>query len=130
MSDVDETADGLLLRAVGLALTGEEVAATGPAVGSPEERVVGWLEASGWGSERLHALRAQRQAEEQPWPFPVPPDEVRPVGFARYAAVLKAVRASLGVDGLVPTVHNGPKVIGPAELRLLAEVPPHHGNVG
>ncbi|MGO4957376.1 hypothetical protein ACTQ49_08915 [Luteococcus sp. Sow4_B9] len=118
-----------LTTAVALALTGERPAVTAVAASTPQE-VVEALASAEWDAQRVQVLRLDRQAAELPWPFPVPRDVIAPVGFARYGAVLAEVRRLLGVDGLVPTRHEGPKVFGPAEQRLLAEVPPHHGFVG
>lgn len=121
------------LHALGLAFTGEALglSGTGETDGGPAvEGLAQWFAAVGWPVERLQALREQRQADDQPWPFVVDPEVIRPLGFARFLAVQKQARAELGLDGLHPTVHHGPRVIGAAEQRLLAEVPPHHGNVG
>lgn len=114
-----------LCRLVALALVGEDLP-----VPDDDADLTQWLAGHGWTSERVAQLRQERQVAEQPWPFRVPADAVRPVGFARFTAVLAHARSELGVDGLVPAIHTGPKVIGPAEQRLLAERPPHHGNVG
>lgn len=122
-------ADDLLVRVLCRALAGVDVDVV-PDGTTAASRVSAALAAAGWTPDRLQALRLSRQDEGQPWPFPVDVEQVRPVGFARYGTVLREVRAALGLDGLVPVVHQGPKVVGPAELRLLAEVPPHHGNVG
>ncbi|GAA1395440.1 hypothetical protein [Luteococcus peritonei] len=115
-----------LLQAVSLALVGERIdgAAEDP------QRVVESLAAAGWPAERVQQLRQTCQDEERAWPLAVERDLLAAVGFARYGAVLKEVRRLLGVDGLVPTVRRGPRLIGPAEQRLMAERPPHHGNVG
>lgn len=121
--------DDALLAAVALALTGERPVVMGGGAASPEE-VVARLADLGWDAPRLVGMRLQRQADEQPWPFEVPRELLADVGFARFAAVLKEVRRMTGTDGLVRTRHVGPKVIGPAEQRLMAERPPHHGNVG
>ena len=114
-----------LLKVLGLALVGEAVPV--PEAGAD---VAEWLSGNGWTPARIADLRHQRQEAGEAWPFPVAPELVRPIGFARFTAVLAQARTELGVDGLVPTRHTGPRVIGPAERRLLAERPPHHGNVG
>lgn len=114
-----------MLQVLGLALVGESLPAP-----EHEQELDEWLAGHGWTTERVAELRRDRQREGLPWPFTVPPEVVRPIGFARVTALLKQARAELGVDGLVPTRHEGPRVIGPAEQRLLAERPPHHGNVG
>lgn len=126
--------DEALVTAVVIALTGETAAVAVPdrpgSAGDVVEAVVEELAGRGWKAPRLQELRRYRQEAEQPWPFTVPREVLAVAGFARYEAVLREVRARLGLDGLVPTRHVGPKVLGPAEQRLLAEVPPHHGFVG
>lgn len=121
--------DDALLSAVALALTGERPVVMAGGAATPEE-VVSRLADLGWDAPRLVGMRLQRQADEQAWPFEVPRELLAQVGFARFAAVLKEVRRLTGTDGLVRTRHVGPKVIGPAEQRLMADRPPHHGNVG
>ncbi|GEM_PF-685789 len=129
-----------LLSAVSLALVGEDVVlATGaageraagesPAVTTPQQ-VAEALDRAGWSAARVAELRRECQQNERAWPFVVDRELLAGVGFARHGAVLKETRRLLGVDGLVPSVHRGPRVIGPAEQRLLNERPPHHGNVG
>ncbi|MEL4544680.1 hypothetical protein AAEX63_02665 [Luteococcus sp. H138] len=117
-----------LLTAVALALTGELPAI--PLCADSTDELVAALAELGWDAARVQELRRRCQGDEEPWPFPVPRDVLVAVGFARYAAVLSQVRGRLGVDGLVGTIRRGPTVIGPAEQRLLAERPPHHGPVG
>lgn len=121
-------ADRALAEAVTRALTGQRVETT-PTGASPQE-LADALVGAGWNAERLQQLRGERQEQEEPWPFPVERELLATAGFARHQSSLKEVRRLLGVDGLVPTRHLGPKVLGPAERRLLADVPPHHGNVG
>lgn len=121
--------DDGLLAAVALALTGERPVVMAGGAATPDE-VVARLADLGWDAPRLVGLRLQRRADEQPWPFEVPHEVLAQVGFARFTAVLKEVRRLTGTDGLMRTRHVGPKVIGPAEQRLLADRPPHHGNVG
>lgn len=128
MPEIDPLALGCAL-----ALTGDEPAAravAGSAVGSTATDIADALASQGWEAARLQQLRAQCQADELPWPFAVPREVMVDAGFARFAATLAQLRKHLGLDGLVPTIHTGPKVLGPAERRLLAEVPPHHGFVG
>jgi len=120
--------DAALLAAVAEALTGQRPFA-GAAAGSPQEAVE-VLADLGFDAVRLQQVRRLRQEASEPWPFEVDRELLRRVGFARFGAVLARVRQLTGTDGLVPTVHEGPRVIGPAEQRLLAEVPPHHGRVG
>ena len=115
-----------LFVALAHALTGQQVAAPGIDDGTPTaEQVVRGLAAGGWDQERLVAHREQRQRDREPWPHPVPEGIVVPWG--QFGSLLRQVRSDLGLDGLRASVHQGPKVLGPVERRLLADKPPHHG---
>ena len=116
-----------LFVALGHALTGERLA---PAPGVDRQPltapvVVAGLAAVGWDAGRLRQHRTDCQVGRNPWPHPVPSDVVVPWG--QFGSLLLQVRRELGLDGLHPTVHHGQKVLGPAERRLLADKPPHHG---
>lgn len=116
----DLGSDAALARALGLALTGERLPLDDPATLAVQ------LEAAGFGRERLSSLRAERQAGRLSWPFPVPVDELRGLGFARFDAALAEARESLGLAGL----HSQPQASRPLdrdEQRLSAERPPHWG---
>ncbi|WP_022909464.1 MULTISPECIES: hypothetical protein [Aestuariimicrobium] len=119
------------LRAVRLALTGqdpaEDVADEEP--GPDPEALVAALASSGWDRDRLREHRMQCQQAEQAWPHPLPADLVRTLGAGQLHAVLASVRRLTGLTGLHRTHRVGPAVLGPAEQRLLADRPPHHGNV-
>lgn len=124
------------LRVVQVALTGTTPDATvgggegaDEAPGPDPAALVRALASSGWDAERLQAHRAQRQADEQPWPHPEAASQIAALGAGRYHAVLAEVRRLTGLTGLRPQLRQGPVVIGAAEQRLLAERPPHHGNV-
>ncbi|MGA4507989.1 hypothetical protein ACQB6R_03025 [Propionibacteriaceae bacterium G1746] len=107
---------------MGVALTGETLPP--PTVDEP---VAAWLAGHGWPADRLAAHRADCQQQKLPWPHQVPAELVD--SWGQLHSMLQVLRAELGLDGLHPMVHQGPRVIGPAEQRLLAERPPHHGNV-
>ena len=124
------------LRAVQLALTGTTPDLPGEggegadeAPGPDPAALVRALASSGWDAERLQAHRVQRQTGEQPWPHPEAATEMADLGAGRYHAVLAEVRRLTGLTGLRAQLRQGPVVIGAAEQRLLAERPPHHGNV-
>lgn len=113
---------------VASALTGELVSA-GESAGSGVEHaelqeVRELLTAAGWDRDRLVEQRRQRQAAGEPWPFPVPIEELRQVGFARFDALLAAVRTDLGLDGLRPAA-PARRPLSADEQRLSAERPPH-----
>lgn len=120
------------LDAVALALTGVEALESdelSAPVGPDPAALVGALASSGWGADRLRAHRAERQAADLPWPHPEVAGRVAELGAGRFHAVLAEVRRLTGLTGLQATLRQGPRVIGPAEQRLLADRPPHHGNV-
>lgn len=103
-------------RLLALALTGEQLTLEAPSAEA--------LAQAGWDAARLGELRRTRQAAGEPWPFPVPPEALRAIGYARFEARLQALRAELGLDGLVqrPASH---RALDADERRLTAERPPH-----
>ena len=107
---------------LGWALTGELLPLTAPEpVGLSAE-----LAALGWDADRLADVRRARQGRREPWPFPVPLEDRRAVGFARFDALLAELRREVGLTGLAAT----PSVYRPLdrdELRLAADRPPHWG---
>ncbi len=107
---------------LGRALTGEELPLTAPdlAVLAIE------LDTLGWDPARLKDLRNQRQATRQPWPFPVPLDARRELGFARFDARLTQLRQLLGLSGQERALQSN-RPWGDAERRLAADRPPHWG---
>lgn len=111
-------------RLVGLALAGEDLGFS-EAGDADASGIVAWLAGRGWGAARLQQHRHDRQAAQQPWPHPLP-DGVAVPSWAQLHSLVAQVRELAGLDGLHATVHAGPKVLGPAERRLLADKPPHH----
>ena len=101
---------------LGLALTGEQLPIDGA--------LIPGLESLGWDAARLGEVRRSRQAAGQPWPFPVDPALIKPIGFARFDALLATARSELGLDGLSP-VKARPGALSADEQRLAAERPPH-----
>lgn len=115
-------------QAIGWTLTGELLHAPDEQ-DTDADQLVAWLKAAGWDAERLQQRREQAQLAEQPWPTPITTELGSGLGAAQLGSLLARVRALTGLSGLHRQVHRGPKVIGPAEQRLLADRPPHHGNV-
>ena len=109
-----------LAVALGRALTGRSL----PLLSSAE--LAGELAALGFGPLALQELRAERQAAKQPWPFPVPLDERRALGFARFDAALAEARAQLGLTGLTASLPSD-RPLDRDERRLAADRPPHWG---
>lgn len=111
------TADPLA-TALALALTGEDLAV------GPLETLADDLAALGYPAERLVELRHEAQRAERPWPFPVPLEVRRAVGFARFDAALARARESLGLTGLVRAL-PADRPLNRQEQRLVADRPPH-----
>ncbi|HJE50905.1 MAG TPA: hypothetical protein K8V15_02825 [Tessaracoccus flavescens] len=112
--------DSLLASALGLALTGEELPLTDPDALNDE------LTAAGYPADRLQEIRRTAQAEQSVWPFRVPVETLRAIGFARFDAALADARRSLGLDGLVPAT-PAQRPLNRDEQRLAADRPPHWG---
>ncbi|MBB1511832.1 hypothetical protein H5399_04335 [Tessaracoccus sp. MC1627] len=107
-----------LSAALGLALTGERLPLSSPS-SLPEE-----LARLGFDAGRLAALRTQRQEACEPWPFPVPLEERRALGFARFDAALAEARRELGLTGLTPSAPAS-RPLDRHEQRLADDRPPH-----
>lgn len=107
---------------LGRALTGEEL----PLRAEDVLALCAELVTFGWDRERLGELRQQRQLTRQPWPFPVPMEARRQLGFARFDARLALLRQALGLSGQAPA-RQGTRAWGEAERRLAADRPPHWG---
>lgn len=107
-----------LAGALALALTGERL--TIDDVGSLAQG----LAEQGYPAERLADLRHAAQQAERPWPFPVPLEVRREVGFARFDAALARAREELGLTGLISTL-PAERPLNRDEQRLLADRPPH-----
>ena len=107
-----------LASALAFALTGERLALS--AVDSLDDE----LAAAGFPPHVLGEIRAGRQHDELVWPFPVPIDERRSLGFARFDAALAEARRVLGLTGLTAAT---PAARPPDrdEQRLLQDRPPH-----
>ncbi len=107
---------------LGRAVTGEEL----PLTAEDLTVLVAELAVLGWDPARLTTLRQQRQATRQPWPFPVPIDTRRELGFARFDARLDELRRLLGLSGQHAAT-QGSLPWGEADRRLAADRPPHWG---
>ncbi len=110
--------DEALARALGLALTGERLPLTATA------DLAGQLAEAGFDAGRLAGLRAERQSAKAAWPFPVPIDERRELGFARFDAALAETRRQLGLSGFTHTL-QAERPLNRDERRLTADRPPH-----
>ena len=107
--------DEALARALGLALTGQELKLRSP------RALAGELAGLGYGPD---ALRAERQEHREPWPYPVPLEVRRALGFARFDAALAEARRVLGLTGLTPSA-PARRPLNTDERRLVQDRPPH-----
>lgn len=107
---------------LGRALTGEELPLVAPDLAALAKE----LSTLGWGPDRLKDLRLQRQATRQPWPFPVPLEARRELGFARFDAKLTQLRQLVGLSGQEQALQSN-RPWGDAERRLASDRPPHWG---
>lgn len=107
---------------LGRALTGEEL----PLEASDLAALSAELVALGWDHARLADLRRQRQATRQSWPFSVPLEARRELGFARFDARLTQLRELVGLSGQERALQSN-RAWGDAERRLAADRPPHWG---
>lgn len=102
------------------ALTGERIDV------APGAGLADALAAAHLNPARLAAIRHAAQLEQRPWPFPVPLEERRALGFARFDAALAEARQLLGLDGLDPHL-QARRPLDRDEQRLQADRPPHWG---
>lgn len=83
-----------------------------------------WLADDTIRSEIVAIAKARRQARE-PWPIDVPSVD-RGVGAAQWAALLKQVITQLGLDQPEIRTKDYHRQLTSDELRLVADIPPHH----
>lgn len=76
----------------------------------------------------LRNLVRDRRAAGAAWPFPVPDELRRDLGAAQWVAALAELRRRLDVETAVVRPVAGDRPPDADELRLLREVPPHHGH--
>ena len=113
--------------AVAFALVGVEVVNPPRAEPTPEA-IIAWLADQGWSGDRVAAHRLDCRDGGVPWPHPLPAGWLPAGSAARFHSLLVAVQDAAGVRGLVATPAPTERHIGPAERRLLDDVPPHHGH--
>lgn len=113
--------------AVGYALTGDEL--TLAELGRPEpEMLIDALAAAGWPADRVGDHARQVLTAEQVWPHPVPSGLKAGCGAAQFAAALGRARELLGLATLETRAPSTRTRLNADELRLMREVPPHHGS--
>ncbi|MDR1710768.1 MAG: hypothetical protein LBR58_02765 [Propionibacteriaceae bacterium] len=108
-------------RALAFALTGEDL----PVVVGALPRQ---LAALGWDADRIADQARSRLDGGEVWPWPPPREWVAEVGWAEFAASLQALREELGCWTLHVAAPSSRTKLNADELRLIQEVPPHHGS--
>jgi hypothetical protein len=81
------------------------------------------------GAETIMADVGRRRAAGQSWPYPLPEDLAAGLGPAQWSAALDALRRRMGIDRPVHRVVRRPQPPDRDDLRLLQQLPPHHGQV-
>ncbi|MDR1430612.1 MAG: hypothetical protein LBI99_00640 [Propionibacteriaceae bacterium] len=113
--------------ALAQALTGEVFDL--PDHGSPDfAALAAELAEHGWRANRIKEHAHARAAAGQGWPHAIDPAVVTALGAARFQATLARLREQLGVWVLDEQAPSHRTQLNADELRLLAEVPPHHGH--
>lgn len=113
--------------ALGYALTGTELVLPEP--GAPDLPVLlEDLDHAGWPAVRLAAHISARIEAEQPWPHQIPAELRAGCGAAQLGAALAELQRILGFTGLLTQPPAARRRLNTDELRLLREVPPHHGS--
>lgn len=113
--------------AIGYALVGAELALDEPGRPDPE-LLVTELAAAGWSAGRIGDHARQVLSGEQVWPHPVPTALRAGCGAAQFAAALGRARELAGVATLETRAPSTRTRLNADELRLMREVPPHHGS--
>lgn len=112
--------------ALGYALTGEELDL--PEAQAPDPAgLVDDLASLGWTRTRIADHARQVLEAEQGWPHLVPATLRAGCGAAQLAALMGRVRELLDLTTLETRPPSGRRRLNADELRLLREVPPHHG---
>lgn len=113
--------------ALGYALTGcdFDLAETGQP--DPAALMDG-LAAAGWSRGRVGEHARASLAAELAWPHEVPAELRTGCGPAQFAAALGLARELLNVANLEVRPPSGRLRLNPDELRLMRDVPPHHGS--
>jgi hypothetical protein len=113
--------------AVGYALVGIELSIDEPGHPDPDAVVVA-LSQAGWTAQRIGDHARWLVAAEQVWPHPVPAALRDGCGAAQFAAAVGRTRALIGLTTLETRGPSTRTIYNADELRLLREVPPHHGS--
>ena len=97
--------------------------------GRPDpEALVSALAEAGWPAGRIEGHARGLVAAEESWPHQVPVALRSGCGAAQMAAALRLVRKLLGLAQLEVRPPSGWRKLNADEVRLMREVPPHHGS--
>jgi hypothetical protein len=112
-------------EAVAFALTGEMLQPPADLSAQCAEEFAAWLADAGWDAARLRDLRDATVQAGTKWPLPLTIEERGGVGAAQWSAIVRGVIEAAKLDQPSRPVNpSGPP--DAEDLRLLAEVPPHH----
>ncbi len=114
-------------RALGFALTGQDLELAETGRPDPASLVEG-LAAAGWTATRIRAHALGLVNAEVAWPHPVPARLRDGCGAAQLSAALGESRRLLGLLALETRPPSARTRLNADELRLLRDVPPHHGS--
>lgn len=111
-------ADPALVRAIAYALAGDPESA--PGVTDPGDLITRL-----GGPESLRAHATAVRAAGEPWPHPVPAELRTGLGAAQLYAAIEHARRQVDLPPKRPVLRTAAPDAD--DLRLLREVPPHHG---
>lgn len=114
-------------RALGYALTGQELDLADEGRPDPASLVAALAEA-GWTASRVRAHALGLVNAELAWPHPIPARLRAGCGAAQLSAALGESRRLLGLLALETRPPSARTRLNADELRLMRDVPPHHGS--
>lgn len=113
--------------AIAYALTGVELELSEPPAPDPD-LLVADLASLGWTSARIRRHAGERVDSGSPWPHQIPARLRQGCGAAQLYAALGRARTLLGLQVLEVRPPSSRTSLNADELRLLRDVPPHHGS--
>ncbi len=113
--------------AIAYALLGEELDLPEPALPRPTS-LVAELASAGWTARRVRSHAVDQVGAERVWPHPIPVGLRESCGAAQLSAALGETRRLLGLQALDTRPPSSRTALNADELRLLRDVPPHHGS--
>lgn len=110
-------------RALALALVGEDR----DDLDEPTRPDVKALVAALGGTQRIAAHAQEVRTAEQPWPHPLPETVTAGMGPAQLQALITRAVDLVRVAQRTTAPVINQRALSPDEIRLLRDVPPHHG---